>query len=813
MRRWLLLLVFTVTAGGLSAAEFPIDLNSAPLADIMELPLSAEDAQAVYEYREFRSYFGSVYDLMKVPGIDAGKLEILKPLVRIEPVDIDYFAERMNVAQRNVRSWGSSEGSNEGLIDLWIDIAKDPPNINTAGVYDLMNLQNVSPVDAVAIFKHRTAIGTYRSRRDLRYTPGLSGWGYMNARSLVEYQSTEQKGELHGRYQVRARSTEFHSDVVELLQEDVYSAQNVYDSWYDRLGLYASRPEVSQKLYLKYYLTGDVTLRGGMLGWRQSGEESLGEHMKGFAGVEGLKLGPVLIDKVYVGDYLVGFGQGLVMENSDYFKPRKSGYSWDKRYYGVLGDISRSEEYKLSGVAVQATWRDFKGIGFYSDDEKDVVLNEDGSAAAYISLNPAIKNETLVQYGLPPMRDALHERTYGGNLRYLLRPGSHVGVTGYESRYNRRFDPMGGETIIDRPDRIIQADNEFLRSYRSPGKFRRVFGVEMQSVFNNYCVQAEYAEMDVNGNMLKVGDDPAAFVSSLWAQYNNLSFLVLYRDYDLGFDNPYCRGFSNYARFKGTILEDHYYLTDPLYGLIFDNGVAPQAERGVYLSTRYRLTTSIIPRIEYDRWTRVSDGATYSRFVGNLEVRLLYPLRFKIRQQYQGRNRADELTATSYSLADTRLELEMRLSNYDMIEFTYLKGGTEWPPRPRLVGGVEPDGDHPASGQAFQPSWALLLHAIHNFTDKFNVSVGALSYNGFLWFFEESDFVASDKRNSMRFWVSVQDRLSDNLWIELKAAYDRGLPVTNTDVRRYNQYYGGEIDAENIMNKEKYFRIQIDYMW
>jgi hypothetical protein len=102
---------------------------------------------------------------------------------------------------------------------------------------------------------------------------------------------------------------------------------------------------------------------------------------------------------------------------------------------------------------------------------------------------------------------------------------------------------------------------------------------------------------------------------------------------------------------------------------------------------------------------------------------------------------------------------------------------------------------------------------MHNFTDKFNLSVGALSYNGFLWFFEESDFVASDKRNSMRYWVSVQDRISDNLWIELKAAYDRGLPVTNTDVRRYNQYYGGDIDAENIINKEKSFRLQIDYMW
>ncbi len=813
MKKVLVLVIIALAATMLRAAEFPIDLNSATLEEIMQLPIPPEHAKAIYEYREYRSYFKSVYDLMKVPGIDAEELEILKPLVRIEPVEADYLAQRMQVAQRNVRMWGASEGSNEGLIDLWIDIAKDPPNINTASVYDLMNLQNVSPVDAVAIVKHRKAIGSYRGRRDLRYTPGLSGWGYMNARSLVRYKDREQKGELHGRYQLRARSAFYDGDLDELLREDVFSASGVYDSWYERLNLDKTRPEVTQKLYLKYYLNDSLTVRGGLLSWRGAGEQRFDEHLKGFVGLEGLRLGPVRVEKIYVGDYLVGFGQGLVMENSDYFKPRKTGYSWDKRYYGILGDISRSDEYRLRGIALQAEWKKWKLLGFYSDDKKDAVLNEDGSVLSYILLTPTIDNKVLTRYGLPPMKDALDERLFGGNLRYIITPGTHIGISGYESHYNRYFNPRGGETVIERFDHVSEADNEIFASYRSPGKFRRVLGVEFQSVFKNYCLQAEYAELDEDGSTLKLGDDPKALVASLWAQYNNLNFLCLYRDYDLGFDNPYCRGYSNYERFKGTILEDQYYLTDPLYGLIFDNSVTPQAERGIYFSSRYRITQSIIPRFEYDRWTRVADGATYYRFVGNLEVRLLYPLRFKVRQQFQGRNRGDRLTPTSYGLNETRLELEMRLSRYDMVEFTYLRGGTEWPPRPRLVGDVDPDGDHPASGQAFQPSEALLLHAIHNFTDRLSLSIGALAYNGFIWFFEENDFVAVDNRNSTRYWISVQDRISERFWLELKATYDRGLPITNTDVRRYNQQYGLNIDAPNIINRERYFRIQIDYMW
>jgi DNA uptake protein ComE-like DNA-binding protein len=807
------LVLIGVLAGCCLAAETPIDLNSASLEEIMQLPIPPDEARAIYDYREYRSYFNSVYDLMKVKGIDAKDLAVLKPLVRIEPVKRDYFAERMSETQRAIRSWGSSEGSNEALIDLWIDIAKDPPNVNTAGLYDLMNLQNISPVDAVAIFEHRAAIGGYRSRRDLRYTPGLSGWGYMNARSLVRYEDTDRKGDLRGWYQMRLRSQAYDSDVDDLLREDVFPAQGIYDSWYDRLGLYETRPEFQQKLSLKYYLTPTITLRGGAVAWRYGGEKNTWEHKKAFAGIEDLKVGPVKIDKIYVGDYLVGFGQGLVMENTEYFKPRKSGYSWDTRYYGILGDISRTEEYKLSGVAVQARWNRLMGIGFYSDDKKDVVLNPDGSVASYIFLNPAIDNDELRRYGLPAMKDALHERTYGGNLRFLIRPGTHIGVSGYESRYNRLFDPEGGKSLIGRFDRVTKVDDEILSLYKSPGKFRRVYGLEFMSVFKNFCAQAEYAEMDTDGKVLDLGQEPGAFVGSMWAQYDNLNFLAVYRDYDIGFDNPYCRGFSNYERFKGSILEDQYYLTDPLYGLIFDNSVTPQPERGIYMSSRYRLTEALTPRIEYDRWTRVADGATYSRFVGNLEIRFIYPLRFKIRQQFQGRSEGNSLTPLSYNLDETRLELEMRLSDYDLIEFMYLRGGTEWPPRPRLVGGIDPDGDHPAVGQAFLPSWGLLLNAEHNFTDKFSTSFGALSYNGFIWFFEQSDFVAVDNRNSMRFWISAQDRVSDNLWIELKAAYDRGIPVTNLDVRQYNQAYGKTIDADYLVDQNRYFRLQIDYMW
>jgi hypothetical protein len=129
------------------------------------------------------------------------------------------------------------------------------------------------------------------------------------------------------------------------------------------------------------------------------------------------------------------------------------------------------------------------------------------------------------------------------------------------------------------------------------------------------------------------------------------------------------------------------------------------------------------------------------------------------------------------------------------------------------VGNTSPDGGQPVSGQAYLPNNALIVRGIHNFNDKFNISLGAMAYDGFVWYFEESEFMPIEGRNSFKFWVNFQERLSDRLWLEIKAAWDRSEPVTNTDVRQYNQPYGEPIDYDFLVMKKNYFRLQLDYIW
>ena len=64
------------------AVTFPLDLNKAPIEDLMELPGIGEKlAQRMVEYRKSQGGFRSVDELRKVRGIGEKRMERLRPLV------------------------------------------------------------------------------------------------------------------------------------------------------------------------------------------------------------------------------------------------------------------------------------------------------------------------------------------------------------------------------------------------------------------------------------------------------------------------------------------------------------------------------------------------------------------------------------------------------------------------------------------------------------------------------------------------------------------------------------------------------------
>jgi hypothetical protein len=280
----------------------------------------------------------------------------------------------------------------------------------------------------------------------------------------------------------------------------------------------------------------------------------------------------------------------------------------------------------------------------------------------------------------------------------------------------------------------------------------------------------------------------------------------------VAYDNPYCRAFSNYQRLKRTILEDEFYLTNPLYAMAFDNSAQPQAEEGFYVTSRYRVSRAFTPQLEFDLWKRKADNAQHMRVVAKIDYQPIYPVRLQLRQNYLYRDEDNTLTATRFKNVDTRIRLRLRISGYDQLETIYVTGYTRWPPRPRLIDNVEPDGNNPSTGNATSPSEALGISMTHNFNDRLKLRAFFGVYDGFFWNFEDSEFIVLDGE-SYRYWFSVSDRISDRLALRFKYTVDQMRAQSYIDARNFNDPFGPDPEGSNVRDENRSYRLQIDYSW
>ncbi len=810
MRRILLLL--SLVSLSFSA---PVRLNTATLEVISTLPLSEEQAEVLYEFVLFQGPVTSIYQLNRIPGFDAATLEEIKPLVSLELGGQSGHESRLQDFYSKVEDWTSEEGTNQGLVELWLDRLAEPINVNDATYDDLMALQNVSPVDAVAVLK-RQQEGSIDYPRALRGAIGLSYYGYRNMVDFLSFGEEDPQEGFHFWYNTTYRtvpsSTSFEEDVA------------------------TTTPISSTPGDLQHKLAGSFGAHWklGAAFSRQLGETdrvlSLNDS-KWHLTYRDLKLGSVKLDQLILGNFSATMGQGVIFESNDFFSPRRSGYSWSKRVVGIFPDLSRSYEFALQGVAAQVSLGNLQAFGFLSSHSRDAVLNADSTISTLIVLNP----RTNIGYQGPlenPMLDVVNEVTYGGNLRYTFMPGWILGVSSYESLYDRPIDPQIQKTVILTANEASfltaignTADTEIAAMYSSTAEspiwndakaLRRVFGFDFTAVIRNLAIQGEYGILDKDGVIGDLSDDPRALVLNAYLQFNSLNFLVLYRDYDLGYDNPYQRSFSNYQRYKGTIFEDTYYLNDELYGYLYSGTPQPQAERGVYFYSRYQVNRQLVLTTDFDTWTRVADNARYYRTVFRVQYRPAFNYRFNLRQKWQQRGAGDEYDPSAFYSRETIVSAQLRLSGYDNIQLGYTNSFVDFTSRRRLT--VDPyTNQSPALiGSAGTGGEALHFRLTHNFSDGLKAMGQVILYNGFIWNFEDTDFRVFDSgaSDALRWWVAVFSRLGDNWSIRLKWTTDTGTLITNYAYAPAGgaNYYTRIPDTESVsLSQTSDVRLQIDY--
>ncbi len=824
-------------------SERRLDLNRANLAQIEYLPIPLEVAHNIYERLTYQGPFESVYELNQIEGMDQETFLRIKPLLIIRPVEVDVEQKRLEDNYYKIERWASTnEGTTENLVDEWYDLLVNPININRANYFDLINLPSVSPIDAAAIVRHLRTQDQIRSRSDLRSVSGLGSFAFNSIDDFVLYEDPTERNQLRGNYTWVFKNIPFVSgssdnadDIKQLVEKDTpwssyHKARLTYGRHY-RMGFSAER-----KLGQNFY------------------------NYKLYYSLEDHKAGPIHVDKVILGNYLASFGQGVVMENTDFFSSRKSGYGFTRRPNGVFGDISRTNEFALRGVATEMSVGGLRWQTFASYNTRDAVVNDDGSFSTLIVMTPRVR------YGLSAgdsadlpnshvrhnMLHAVREITYGGHATYSFHPGTYIGVTAYESLYDRKLDYQDGTIeASDEQDRFLNdfgnsVDPEIAASYESSARShlwnaarasRSVWGLEFSHTFGNFVVQGErgwltipdsvyFVQSPLTGfptRVVKKKADPAATVLLAYTQFRSFNILLLWRDYELGFDNPYQRSFSNYARFKSTIYEDEFYLADDIYSELWSTSYQPQAERGLYTNIRYQISEKVLTGFEYDTWTRVADNARYYRWVTRLEYRPFYNFRIQARNKFQSRG-YNPLSPTGFLNRETILTMIFRLSRFDEVSLMYYNGFTEFTSRPRLSDAVGGDGiatddyDTPR-GNAGSPGDMIGLQLTHYFSSGFKVIGSYKIYKGFFWTFEDTDFrVFNSPRTANRYWIAAFARVNRNLALRLKYSFDHQEALTGVQNGRIPLYGEGQdhrpapgYDAPYVVRTTSDIRFQLDY--
>ena len=800
-------------------------INSATIEELKSLPLSENQIADVYDFILFQGPVSDIYDLIKISSLDAKDIESLKSLVSIKDnKNINIRASRISDRYRKVENWTSEEGANEGLVEVWLDRLAEPKNINSATWNDLMALQNVSPVDAVAVMK-RIDEGKITYPKALRGAIGLSYWGYRNMVDFFTYDDTDTTDSFHFWYNTTYKtlpSTTSFDDEVGMVDQISNHPGDLHHKMVATFGRHwklslATHRQLGEKVY--DFKVGDFEVPNSK--WSLTYRD--------------LKLGSLKIDRVILGNFSATIGQGVIFENTDFFSPRRSGYSWSRRVHGVFPDISRTRQYALRGAAFQAGNKMIDLMGFVSRNKRDAILNiADSSVASMITLYPRTNSGFGADSLLMPMLETLEEVTYGGSVRLIPLYGTFIGFSAYESLYDRPIRPDIATTVIADANegKFLTsigntADTEIAAMYSSYGEssfwdkaksFRRVFGMDFSTVIRNIALQGEYGVLDKNGDMKVNGSDPKAFVFSGYAQFNNFSLLVVYRDYDLGFDNPYQRSFSNYSRYKGSIFEDTFYLEDPIYGFLYTGQAQPQSEKGIYINSRYQPHRALVLSGDFDTWTRVADQARYFRTVMRAQYRPVFNMRFSIRHKWQKRGSMNHLDPSAYYSQETIIRSQIRLSGYDQIELMWVRSWVDFSNRRRLTNDLTSGGEEPSLvGSAGTGSEAIGFKVTHNFNQRMKAMGQVIFYNGFIWNFEDTDFRVFDSNSdAVRYWLSLFSRINDRWAVRLKWTVDSSAPVTNyifepsdpTGQFPDQRLSWKTVSGENFTND---IRLQLDY--
>ena len=186
-------------------------------------------------------------------------------------------------------------------------------------------------MDAVAVLKQQNR-GEIRGSFDLKNSPGISNYGYKNLLRFINFSN-----DFNQSYSLRVGllANNFPSLSGSSSDEEGLSVQN----------LFHRNPETISKFILTKKLMntskniyGDEKFVIGLLRHNNMGERGGIYDAKAFLSLENLKIPKTnfKLDRIVIGNFIAAFGNGVVFDSNDFYKPRMTGYKFNKRYSTIF---------------------------------------------------------------------------------------------------------------------------------------------------------------------------------------------------------------------------------------------------------------------------------------------------------------------------------------------------------------------------------------------------------------------------------------------------------------------------------------------
>lgn len=425
---------------------------------------------------------------------------------------------------QNMVARSDEESDFSALSDYLYELSEFPLDLNTATLNDLERLPFLSQTAIHSFLDYRKKVGQLYTLWELQEIQGISADVVQYLQPFVVVKTKKKQESVnwknvwkYGRHTLLLRGQRLLEKPVGYNKRtrQYFDTKEAYKDWLERK--YQGN---LWKSYARYNWMGTKQkVQIGLVAEKDAGEEwwknNSIDHIAGFVEVNNVWK----VKKLIVGDYLVHWGQGVVLWNGYAIHKSGSVLNVNKRNEGIKKYASTDENNFFRGIGL--TLVPFSGVEFstfVSRKKKDTNYTSEKDGFTSFITHGYHRNRRELLY-----RKNVTETVFGANVNYTYK-NMKVGA----NFVHFVFDKTKLQTDAVRSNYDFMGMKNSNYSLYGSYRYRRMF------FFSEFATDSGLRKTWLIGALLNLEE--------------RIALSLLYRDYAVGYYAPYANGFGEYGK-------------------------------------------------------------------------------------------------------------------------------------------------------------------------------------------------------------------------------------------------------------------------